>query len=101
MSVMVEPQSMRALAKANRVRLARADVKRRVAAGEVSVADVLAEQPFGVDRMAVAELLIAQPRWGVTRTRRLLRRAAISETRTIEALTDRQRRLIAEALDER
>ena len=35
------PQHMRALAQANRVRLARAELKRQVAEGETSVAEVV------------------------------------------------------------
>jgi hypothetical protein len=37
---------MRALAQANRVRLARAELKRQVAEGETSVADVVLSRPW-------------------------------------------------------
>ena len=40
-------QHMRALAQANRVRLARAELKRQVAEGETSVADVVLDVPVG------------------------------------------------------
>ena len=36
-----EPQRLRALERANEVRLARAELKRRIADGEVSAADVI------------------------------------------------------------
>ena len=39
------PQHLRALARANEVRLARAAIKRRIASGEVSVREVILECP--------------------------------------------------------
>ena len=39
------PQHMQALQQANAVRLARADLKRRVADGELSAADVVLDSP--------------------------------------------------------
>ena len=41
------PQHMRALQQANRVRLARAELKRQVTDGETSVADDSARVPLG------------------------------------------------------
>ena len=41
------PQYMRALERANQVRLARAELKRRVAMGEIDVADVPPRLPLG------------------------------------------------------
>ena len=41
------PQHMRALAQANRVRLARAELKRQVAEGEATVAEIVLERPVG------------------------------------------------------
>ena len=40
------PQHMRALERANKVRLARAELKRRVAVGEIDVAAVILECPW-------------------------------------------------------
>src|SRR3954469_20973155 len=66
------PQHMRALARANRVRLARAELKRQVAEGEVSVAEVVLSVPFEAESMAIGDLLLSQRRWGQTRCRRFL-----------------------------
>ena len=55
-------QHMRALARANQIRLARAQLKRRVAAGEIDVAEVIVYCPWEVQSMAVADLLISQRR---------------------------------------
>lgn len=92
------PQRMQALARANRVRLARAELKRRVADGRVSVAEVVMDCPWEAESMAVAELLLSQRRWGHTRCRRFLASIPISETKTIGSMTERQRRALAERL---
>jgi hypothetical protein len=92
------PQHLLALARANRVRLARAELKRRVADGELSVADVVVECPWEAESMAIADLLMSQHRWGRTRCRRFLASVAMNETKTIGSMTDRQRRAVAELL---
>jgi hypothetical protein len=92
------PQHMQALAQANRVRLARAELKRQVADGELSVADLVLEVPWETERMAIADLLMSQHRWGQTRCRRFLGSIPMSETKTIGSMTDRQRRALAARL---
>lgn len=94
------PQHLRALARANEVRLARAELKRRVADGEVSVADVILECPWEAESMPIADLLTAQRRWGTTRCRKFLRSLHISENRTIGSMTERQRRTLAALLSD-
>jgi hypothetical protein len=63
------PQYMRALERANEVRLARADLKRRVSTGEMPASEVILECPWEAESMAVADLLMSQRRWGQTRCR--------------------------------
>ncbi len=92
------PQHMRALQRANEVRLARADLKRRVAAGEISVADVIRECPWESESMAVADLLMSQRRWGQTRCRKFLAQIPMSEKKSIGSMTERQRRTLSEML---
>jgi hypothetical protein len=89
------PQHMVALAQANRTRLARAELKRQVADGELSVAEVVEQCPWEAESMPIADLLMAQHRWGRTRCRRFLVSIAMNETKTVGAMTPRQRRLIA------
>jgi len=60
-SVAGEPQHLRALEHANRVRLARAELKRRIAAGDVMVPDVVLESPWEAQSMALAAMLSAPP----------------------------------------
>jgi hypothetical protein len=93
------PQHMRALQQANRVRLARAELKRRVAEGEISVAEVVLSCPWEAESMTIADLLTSQHRWGKTRCRRFLVSVPMSETKTIGSMTDRQRRALAARLD--
>src|ERR1700722_18466677 len=92
------PQHMRALARANEVRLARAELKRRVMDGETTAADVILDSPWEVETMAVAELLMSQHRWGHTRARRFLATVPMTETKTIGSMTARQRHSLAEML---
>jgi hypothetical protein len=92
-------QHMRALAQANRVRLARADLKRQVAEGETSVADVVLSCPWEAESMTISDLLMSQHRWGRTRCRRFLTSIPMSETKTVGTMTDRQRRALAGMLE--
>ena len=89
---------MRALERANAVRLARAELKRRIADGHVTAADVILEVPSEALSWPVGELLMSQRRWGSNRTRKLLSGLQISETRHLGALTERQRRVLAARL---
>jgi hypothetical protein len=91
---------MRALERANKVRLARADLKRRVATGELEAAEVILECPWEAQSMTVADLLTSQRRWGESRCRKLLAQLQMSETKTVGSLTDRQRRTLASACQE-
>lgn len=92
------PQHMSALARANEIRLARATLKRRVASGDTTVAEVLMAPPAEIDRMEIGELVSCQRRWGAQRTRRLLAAIPVVETKLIGTLTERQRQAIAAAL---
>lgn len=92
------PQHMRALERANQVRLARAELKRRVAGGEIGVAEVILECPWEADSMAVSDLLMSQRRWGQTRCRKFLAQIPMSEQKTVGSMTERQRRTLATML---
>jgi hypothetical protein len=89
---------MRALERANKVRLARAELKRRVASGEIGVAEVILECPWEAESMAVADLLMSQRRWGQTRCRKFLAQIPMSEQKTVGSMTERQRRTLAAML---
>src|SRR3954453_6956770 len=93
-----EPQHLRALEHANRVRLARAELKRRIAAGDMRVPDVVVESPWEAQSMELSELLMSQKRWGRERCRRLLLALGIPENKQIGTLTERQRAELAAML---
>jgi hypothetical protein len=92
------PQYMQALQRANEVRLARAGLKRRVATGDLSAAEVILTSPWEATSMEVADLLLSQRRWGHTRCRKFLAAIPMSETKTIGSMTERQRRTLAAML---
>jgi hypothetical protein len=94
------PQHLRALQRANAVRLARADLKRRVAVGDVSVAEVILSSPWEAESMTVSDLLTSQKRWGSTRCRKLLQCVPIPENKTIGSMTERQRGALARMLSD-
>jgi hypothetical protein len=92
------PQYARALQRANEVRLARAQLKRRVAFGDIDVAAVIVDCPWEARSMPVADLLMSQRRWGQTRCHKLLARLPMSEQKTVGSMTDRQRHALAAML---
>ena len=92
------PQHMRALEQANRVRLARAELKRQVAEGEAAVADIVLRCPWEARSMTIADLLMSQHRWGRSRCRRFLTPIPMLETKTIGTMTMRQRNELAARL---
>jgi hypothetical protein len=92
------PQHLKALEQANRVRLARAELKRQVAAGETTAAEVVLECPWESSSMELSDLLMSQRRWGRARCRRLLLSLGLPENKHIGTLTPRQRRALVELL---
>ena len=93
-----QQQHLRALEYANRVRLARARMKRRVAAGELSADEVILSCPWEAPTMSVSDLLMSQRRWGRARCRRLLLSLGVPENKQIGTLTERQRLGLAAVL---
>lgn len=92
-------QHMQAHARSNDIRLNRAAIRRQVFAGERTVPDVLREMPACVASMTLFDLVACQYRWGAHRTRRLLVRLGIPETKALGTLTQRQVGLVVNALE--
>lgn len=92
------PQHLQALERANAVRLARAELKRRVAEGEISTAAVILDAPWEAKSMTISDLLTSQRRWGHTRCRKFLRDVPMSENKTLGSMTQRQRLALAQRL---
>lgn len=87
------PQHLAALERANEIRFARAQVKRDVKAGVLSVVNALELECC--ETMTLLELLRAQRSWGPGRARRLLAEIPVSESKRIGMLTERQRAVVA------
>jgi hypothetical protein len=97
-ATMPGPQHMLALERANRVRLARAALKRSIAAGDADAAEVVISCPWEAESMTVSELLMSQKRWGRTRCRKFLSSIGMSENKAIGSLTERQRMTLSALL---
>jgi hypothetical protein len=92
-------QCMQALARANEVRLARAALKREIAAGRRHVTQVVLDSPWEAESMSLSELLCSQRRWGRARSRKLLSSAGLNEAKRLGTLTARQQRILVGALE--
>jgi hypothetical protein len=92
-------QQLQALRQANRVRLARAELKRKVATGELSVAEIVTDSPWEASGMEIGDLLRSQRRWGAARCRRVLVSVGLAENKQVGTLTDRQRKVLAAVLE--
>jgi hypothetical protein len=97
-TIAAAPQHMQALELANRVRLARATLKRRVGSDDLTAAEVIVACPWEAESMPIMDLLMSQRRWGRTRCRKFLTSIRMAETKTVGSLTERQRRTLAALL---
>lgn len=95
------PQHMGALKRANEVRLARAAMKRDVAAGNVKVSEIIHDMPWCMESITLSELLCSQRRWGRTRARKFLSELTLKEGKQLQDTTIRQRQMLAAELRER
>ena len=87
-----------ALRRANEIRIARAQLKRRPATGSVRITDILAAPPACTQTQKVDELLLALPKYGPVRVGRLLSHCRISPAKTVAGLSDRQRQELIDHL---
>jgi hypothetical protein len=92
---MTQPQYMDALDRANELRCVRSVVKRRIRAGELSIATALELECC--QRMTVMQILCAQYHVGRRTALRTLSPLRISEIRLVRDLTERQRAVLAKA----
>src|ERR1700710_434550 len=95
------PQHMRALERANSVRLARAELKRAVARGDLDPAEVVRVCPWQTERMTIYELLTSQRRWERTDARKFLMPLSRNENKQLGALPPGQRSILSTELASR
>jgi hypothetical protein len=86
------------LARANEVRVERADLKRALAGGSVTFAEVLADPPACALTAKVGDLLLSVPGIGPAKSARALAHCRIADTKTIGGLSDRQRAALTDRL---
>jgi hypothetical protein len=91
-------QRIAALREANRIRMYRSQVKRRIKAGTQSATALLIDPPADLATMKALDLLLATPSVGRVRANRALTRCRISPSKTLGGMTDRQRRELLQAL---
>lgn len=89
-------QRLAALARANAMRHARAELKRQIADGTVFLAELLLAPPAPACSLGV--LVRSQRGWGRQKAAALLRRIDIADGKTIGDLTPRQRAVAADQL---
>jgi hypothetical protein len=92
------PQHIRALKRANEVRQARARIKRRIASGDLTAAEVILSHPWELESMRIAEVLLSQRHWGSRRCDEFLVRMSMHENKSIGSMTERQRIAVAALL---
>ena len=91
-------ERLSALEEANRIRFARADAKRGLKSGEVSLYDMLMEPSEELKGAKVEEILLAVRGMGRVKVTRILREAGVSRSKTLVGLTHGQRDRLLRAL---
>jgi hypothetical protein len=91
-------QRMEALERATEVRLKRAELKKQLKAGKLGIEEILGCPPDYLQTAKVADLLLALPNIGPAKASRLLTRCQISESKTVGALSERQREALVDRL---
>ena len=84
-------QRMDALQRANEIRTRRAQLKRDLKAGRVSIHTLLTSPPEYVETAKVFDMLLAVPKYGRVKVNKILGQCRISPSKTIGGLSERQR----------
>ncbi len=84
-------QRMDALQRANDIRSRRAQLKRDLKAGRISIHTLLLDPPDWVETAKVFDMLLAVPKYGRVKVNKILAQCRISPSKTIGGLSERQR----------
>jgi hypothetical protein len=84
-------QRMQALAHGNDVRLKRAQFKRDLKAGRVSIIDAINAPPPWLEEAKLYDLLLAVPRYGRVRVNKVFKIVGISPVKRVAGISARQR----------
>jgi S13-like H2TH domain len=91
-------QRMDALRAANEVRSLRAQLKRHLKAGRVSIGPLLLDPPPYLETAKVFDMLLALPKHGRVKATKILQSCQVSPSKTFGGLSERQRAELAERL---
>ena len=84
-------QRMEALARANDIRVRRAQLKKDLKEGQAQIESILLDPPEYVSTAKVFDMLMAVPKLGRVKAARLLNSCRISQSKTVGGLSERQR----------
>ena len=84
-------QRMDALQRANEIRTRRAQLKRDLKGGRVTIHDLLLNPPEYLETAKVFDMLLAVPKYGRVKVNKILVTCRISPSKTIGGLSERQR----------
>ncbi len=84
-------QRMDALARANQIRVKRAQLKRDLKAGRHSIEQLLLDPPEYVETAKVFDMLLAVPKYGRVKVNKILAHCRIAPSKTVGGLSERQR----------
>jgi hypothetical protein len=84
-------QRMDALGKANEIRTRRAQLKRDLKSGRMSIHKLLLGPPEWIETAKVLDMLLAVPKYGRVKANKILTQCRISPSKTIGGLSERQR----------
>ena len=84
-------QRMDALQRANEIRTRRAQLKKDLKAGRVSIHTLLMDPPEYLQTAKVFDMLLAVPKYGRVKVNKVLVQCRISPSKTIGGLSQRQR----------
>ncbi len=88
-------QRMDALSRANEVRALRAQLKRDLKAGRVSLGSLVLEPPSYLESAKVFDVLLALPKVGRVKATKILQSSRVSASKTFAGLSERQRAELA------
>jgi S13-like protein len=84
-------QRMDALRRANDIRTRRAQLKRDLKGGRVTIDKLLLDPPAYLGTAKVFDMLLAVPKYGRVKVNKVLTQCRISPSKTIGGLSERQR----------
>ena len=84
-------QRIGALERANEVRIKRAQLKRDLKAGRLTIHTLLLNPPEYLETAKVFDMLLAVPKYGRVKANKILAHCRIAPSKTIGGLSERQR----------